>query len=106
LVISPVLHADMHLERTEPAANATLTTAPKSIRMWFNEVPSAKVSKLELVGPSGPVKIIGPRVIEKSLLAGVDGPMPPGPYTVTWQSAGSDGHLQKGTFKFTVKTGK
>jgi len=33
----------------------------------------------------------------------VEGPTPPGAYTVAWQAAGNDGHLLKGTFKFTLK---
>jgi methionine-rich copper-binding protein CopC len=32
--------------------------------------------------------------------------MADGRYTVNWQTAGDDGHLQKGTFAFTVKPAK
>ena len=42
-------------------------------------------------------------VMDKSLMAMVEGGTPDGTYTVSWQSAGPDGHIQKGDFTFTVK---
>jgi methionine-rich copper-binding protein CopC len=36
----------------------------------------------------------------------IDGTIADGAYVVTWQSAGDDGHLQKGDFKFTFKAAK
>jgi methionine-rich copper-binding protein CopC len=41
-----------------------------------------------------------------SLMASVGDAMPDGTYTVSWQSAGDDGHLQKGEFTFSVKQAK
>ena len=41
--------------------------------------------------------------MDKSLMAVVNGDMPDGVYTVSWQAAGKDGHIQKGEFTFTVK---
>jgi methionine-rich copper-binding protein CopC len=38
-----------------------------------------------------------------SLAAEIKGVLVDGTYTVTWQSAGDDGHLQRAEFKFTVK---
>jgi methionine-rich copper-binding protein CopC len=40
----------------------------------------------------------------KSISAGVAGTLQDGAYTAAWQSAGDDGHVQKGDFKFTLKT--
>jgi len=31
-------------------------------------------------------------------------PLPAGKYTVTWKTAGADGHVIKGSFGFTVGT--
>jgi methionine-rich copper-binding protein CopC len=64
-----------------------------------------KVSKIALAGPSGkivvgPTKLMGP----KAIVAPITGAMADAAYTVTWQTAAADdGHLSKGTFKFTVK---
>ena len=43
---------------------------------------------------------------EKTLMAPVTGKMADGKYTVNWQTAGDDGHVQKGTFAFNVKHGE
>jgi methionine-rich copper-binding protein CopC len=59
---------------------------------------------MTLTGPSGPVKVAAPHLDGKSIAAAVQGTLPDGSYTASWQSAGDDGHAQKGEFKFTVKT--
>jgi methionine-rich copper-binding protein CopC len=35
--------------------------------------------------------------------ATVDGATPDGTYTVSWQTAGDDGHVQKGDYTFSVR---
>jgi methionine-rich copper-binding protein CopC len=40
---------------------------------------------------------------DKSLMATVPGPLADGAYTVTWRSAGDDGHAMRGDFAFTVR---
>lgn len=102
-LVAPVL-AHMKQVKSSPAADATLTTAPKEVQVWFTEAPDAAVSKLTVAGPSGPVKV-GPvhAMPDKSIMGAVDGLTADGKYTVQWQSAGSDGHVQKGEFAFTVR---
>jgi copper resistance protein C len=101
------LSAHMKFEKAQPASDSTVTAAPASVQVWFSEAPDAKVSKVTITGPSGPVKIADVHVMDKtSLMAMVGGPMPDGRYTVAWQAAGDDGHLQKGQFVFNVKTAK
>jgi len=97
------LAAHMKLAKAVPASGGTVSAPLKTVQVWFTEAPDAKVSKLELAGPSGPVKVTGLHAMAKSLLVTVEGPTPPGAYTVAWQAAGNDGHLLKGTFKFTLK---
>jgi methionine-rich copper-binding protein CopC len=104
LVAAVPLAAHMKIEKTAPAANSTVTTAPTTIQVWFTEAPDVKVSRLELRGASGPVALTGLHVMgEKSLMATVSGTMTAGAYTLSWQSAGNDGHVQKGQFSFTLK---
>ena len=96
--------AHMKASKMEPAANATLTTPPARIQVWFTQAPDSKVSRLELAGPAGTVKLTGFRVTtEKSIVAQVDGTLADGRYTTRWQSAGNDGHVQKGEYGFTIK---
>jgi len=96
--------AHTKLEKSEPAAGATLTQAPKQIQLWFNEKIDPAVSKLDLTSASGKVALSGMHVMSgKELMAAVSGAVPAGTYTVAWQTAGDDGHVVKGDFTFTVK---
>lgn len=98
------LYAHMKIQKTEPATDSTVNAAPKQIGVWFDETPDIKVTKMSLSGPSGPAPLAAPRVDGKSISAAIAGSVPDGAYTASWQSAGDDGHVQKGEFKFTVKT--
>jgi methionine-rich copper-binding protein CopC len=40
---------------------------------------------------------------KNNVMAPIVGKMADGKYTVSWQTAGDDGHVQKGTFSFTLK---
>lgn len=102
--LTTLVHAHAKLEKSEPAAGATMTTAPTHIQLWFNEKLDAAVSQIELTSPSGRVEL-GPAhaMGEKSLMAGISGKVGDGTYTVAWQTAGDDGHVAKGNYTFTVK---
>ena len=77
------------------------------MQLFLTEKPDLKVTKVELVSASGKIAL-GPAHMmgEKTLMAAITGKMADGKYTVNWQTAGNDGHLQKGTFAFTVKHGE
>jgi methionine-rich copper-binding protein CopC len=100
---STVVLAHMKASKFEPAADSTVTTTPR-VQVWFTQAPDPKVSKIELSGPSGPVKLGAMQVTaEKSIVAAVEGPLGNGKYTASWQAAGDDGHVQKGTYSFSVQ---
>jgi methionine-rich copper-binding protein CopC len=101
-----VLSAHMKLEKSEPAEGATVTAPPSSVQLFFNEAPDLKVSKLTLVGPTDKATLVGTHAMGKSLMATVQGELADGPYTVQWQGAGDDGHVQKGEVKFVLKRAK
>lgn len=95
--------AHTKLEKSEPADNATVSAPVKEVRIWFNEKLDIKVSKITVTGPAGALKTGAVAVKEeKSIAASVDADTPNGKYTVAWQTAGGDGHLQKGEYSFTV----
>lgn len=105
-VLVAALSAHMKLVKSMPAADATTTAPPSGIQVWFSQAPDVKVSKLDLTGPSGAVKLTNFHAMEdKSIRAMVADKMPDGGYAVAWQAAGDDGHLQKGRFTFTLKRG-
>jgi methionine-rich copper-binding protein CopC len=98
-----ILQAHMKFEKAQPAADSTVTAAPSSIQVFFTQAPDVKVSKLELRGASGAIALTNLHAMGKSLMATVADKMTDGVYTVAWQAAGTDGHVQKGEFKFTLK---
>jgi methionine-rich copper-binding protein CopC len=102
--LGSVVAAHAKLEKTEPASGATLTAPPPHVQLWFNEKLDASVSKIDVTGPTGKIDIGPAHSMEpKTLMAVFKGELPDGKYTVNWQTAGDDGHAQKGTFEFTVK---
>ncbi len=103
-VAGSALTAHAKLQKTEPAANTTVTKAPSQISVTFSEAPDAAVSKLSIKGPTDKVSLVKTHVMGKQLMATVQGQMTDGVYTVSWQTAGDDGHAQKGDFAFTLKT--
>ena len=104
VVLATSVQAHTKLEKSEPADGATVSRAPTMVHLFFNEKPDLKVSKVTLVGPSGNVEL-GPAhsMAEKDIMAAITGAVANGKYTVNWQTAGKDGHVQKGAFSFTVK---
>jgi copper resistance protein C len=103
--LSTLALAHTKLEKSEPAAGATLTEKPRQVQLWFNEKIDPVVSKIELTSASGKIALSGMHVMGgKELMASVSGDTPNGTYTVAWQTAGDDGHVTKGDFTFAVKT--
>jgi len=101
------LQAHMKLEKSEPANNATVAKAPAAISLFFSEKIDVAVSKVVLKGASGDMALSAPHAMgEKHLMAPIKGTLPDGAYTVTWQSAGTDGHVIKGQLAFTVKAAR
>jgi copper resistance protein C len=102
-VFTTLALAHNKLIKSEPAPDAALKTSPAHVEMWFAEKPDVTVSKIAAKGPSGPVDM-GPTHAntEKSIAADFKGKLADGQYVVSWQTAGDDGHVSKGEFKFNV----
>ncbi|SRR5258706_13057745 len=104
LALGAVVQAHAKLLKTSPADKATVAKAPTTVQLWFNETIDVKLSKVELTGPSGKVALGVVHAMEpKQLMGPITGKMADGAYTVDWQTAGDDGHVQKGSFTFTLK---
>lgn len=105
LMLPALLKAHAQLQKTQPAAGETVSTAPPHIQLWFDEEVDVKVSKIELTGPSGKVALGPTHTMDaKSLVADLTGKLASATYTVNWQTAAADdGHVSKGDFKFTLK---
>jgi methionine-rich copper-binding protein CopC len=105
LSLTGLAHAHAKLEKSEPASGATLTVTPKHVQLWFNEALDVAVSRVELTSSAGKVEL-GPvhTMGDKSLMAVISGKVADGAYTVSWQTAGDDGHVVKGDYTFTLKS--
>lgn len=103
------LSAHLKVEKTLPEAGAVIETAPTELRVWFSQKPTVPVSSLALEGPGGPItlgKVAAGQTdgkADRSLVSAITGPLPAGKYTAAWKTSGGDGHIQTGTFEFTLK---
>lgn len=105
------LSAHLKVEKTFPATDSTVTTAPERVQVWFSQAPTLPVSSLTLEGSGGRVTLgkvtagLDDGKPDRSLVAPISGSLAAGTYTVTWKTAGADGHIQTGTFAFTFSPG-
>ncbi len=103
LVLATAAFAHLKVSNTSPEDGATLSGPVRTLRVWFNQEPDVPLSKLELEGPAGPMKVEGLHTMgEKDLMARVTGRMPDGSYTARWRTAGDDGHVLTGEWSFTI----
>src|SRR5687768_17442853 len=50
----------LHLLRSAPGANATVTAAPDSLRLWFSQAPELGVTTVKLTGPGTATVALSP----------------------------------------------
>lgn len=94
------------VQSTTPAKDAELTTAPKEIKLQFNEKLEAAFSTAKLVDSTGKqvniekatLDTANPSVMKLAVPA-----LSPGKYKVEYVGVGHDGHRRKGDYSFTVK---
>ena len=94
----------LHLLKSSPAANATVSAAPDSIRLVFSQTPELKVTSVKVTGPGSSAVPLAPLASADSatVVAAVKGKMTAGAYTVAWRTMAKDGHVARGTFGFTL----
>lgn len=107
-VLAAGLSAHLTVVKTMPADESTVSDRPARVQVWFTQQPSARVSRLDMKGPGGNVPL-GELEIDRddrSLSAIIETALAPGRYEVSWRTAGDDGHVMRGTFRFTVEAGE
>jgi len=102
---SALAHAD--LASAEPAAGASVKTAPATLSITFTEEVEPKFSSIEVLDASGKRFDDGKAQTapdnEKLLSIGLK-PLTPGTYKVIWHAtAADDSHKTKGSYEFTVQ---
>ena len=97
---SVAAHAE--LLRSTPAADSVLTTLPPSIVLTYSE-PLLPTSSVEVVDGSATTVTSGS--VDPADVQSLVAPMPSlsnGSFEVRWTAATADGHIERGTFTFTV----
>jgi methionine-rich copper-binding protein CopC len=105
-VAAPAAQAHARIEASQPKANSDLQTAPKEIRLKFNEVLEPAFSKIELVDAKEAAVALPKIEFDKRDPKVMFTPVPalhPGQYQVRWSAMTHDGHKVKGQFAFRIK---
>ena len=100
--------AHAHLDGTKPDSGTTLTVAPSQLVLTFSEAPALAMSALRLFGPDSSAVSLGAVTHDagiRTLTARIIGPLVAGRYIVEWQTAGDDGHAQRGSYQFVIAEG-
>ena len=98
----------VHLTRSEPMADSTVSTAPGDIKLWFSAPVQVAVTTVRVAAVDGTsaatVPVRQATGANAPLVAALPRPLANGRYTVNWRTMSRDGHAINGTFAFTVAT--
>ena len=93
------------LQSSEPAAR-TRDSAPKQIRIMFNERILPQFSGIEVKDQAGRAVAVGKATTDpankKLLVVPLNEELPPGDYTVYWHAVSGDTHRVNGSYTFSV----
>src|SRR5215218_10549940 len=96
----------LRLVSSDPAADATLSAPPATLRLTFSEAPELAVTTVRLRGPGDRAVALGrlarARGDRATVVATPRAPLGHGRYALTWRTMSRDGHAMNGTFHFTV----
>ena len=104
LAASPAF-AHTRLVGSNPAANATVTTSPRTITLTFNERVVPAFSKFELTMPAHSMNVPVTTTVSrdgKRIVGTVGSRLMKGTYKISWTAAGADGHRMTGDLSFKV----
>ena len=100
--------ADIHLgiQKSVPAADAEVEMVHE-LALWFTEAPQDNSVSIRLIDAAGEAAEVG--AVERdpedatAFTVGLSGHLAPGAYSVAWRAMGSDGHVVRGEYSFSVR---
>jgi copper transport protein len=104
LLVPSTASAHVTLVRAEPATQSRLETAPKEIRLHFNQPVTITSSAIQVLAPDGTL-LSGTAATQENgyvVVAPVSRLAAGQGYTVRWHVIGDDGHSPSGVFTFGV----
>jgi copper transport protein len=101
-----LLLAHARLVKSTPADNARVTALPTALSLWFSEKPERRFTKIQLLDSGGNPVTLGAVASAAGDATGITIPivgfLTDGRYTISWRTAGSDGHPTTGKLTFTI----
>ncbi|MGQ6546281.1 CopC domain-containing protein YobA [Serratia sp. IR-2025] len=98
--------AHAHLKVQTPAADATVSSAPKVLTLNFSEGIEPNFSGVKVTGPDNAVVKTGKLDLDPSnntqINVPIESELAAGKYQVSWHVVSVDGHKTKGQYSFTV----
>ena len=97
--------AHSRLVKSEPSARAVLDTAPKVLKLWFNENVEPAFAKVWIVPAEGeqiPLTSHGDSSDPRLLIVAFPDNVPAGPVTVGYHILSVDGHVVDDKLSFTI----
>lgn len=99
----------LKLIRSEPLANAALTTSPTDVKLWFSARPELTVTSIKVTSGAGAAAVeraLAPlsRAAAKNspIVAPIGAALRKGHYEVVWRTMARDGHVLNGVIPFDV----
>ena len=99
--------AEFHfaLSKSMPEADSSVES-PQEVRLWFTEVPEAETTSIRVIGADERAIQTGDVTQDdenkQSFGIALEHALSPGTYTVAWRAMGSDGHVVRSDYEFTV----
>jgi len=108
--VIPLVRSSALLSATEtrsltPSNDSVLQRQPAAVTLQFNEPVESAFGSIRVYDSSAQRKDSGEisRPDDKTVVTGIDGPLEPGTYTVTWRVISADSHPVHGAFVFHYK---
>jgi methionine-rich copper-binding protein CopC len=98
--------AHSRLVKSDPSARAVLDTAPKELKLWFNEGVEPAFAKVWIVPAKGaqiPLTSRGDSSNPRLLIVALPDNLPAGPVNIGYHMLSVDGHVVEDKLTFTVK---
>ncbi len=105
ILVPSAAFAHAHLQKSTPAANGVVKTAPDEVTLWFTEALEPDFCTVEVVDAAGTRVDQGHVAIDaadRKILHVALKPLAPGSYKATWKAVSVDSHTTNGNFAFKV----
>lgn len=110
MAASTLASAHLSLKESSPEKDATVTTSPGTVTLWFTEAPQMAGTSVRLLPKGGEPLDLEPATAKEDdpsvVVLEVSETLADGDYEVMWRAMAQDGHTIRGDFGFTVQTAR